>query len=231
MLEFFPCFLRSLADTYPIMKYINETPSFFNNGRPTGSGAHKLLQAYYPEIAGSILGGVSAWEALVANNTDLCLPLASRTRACFIHDHMEKYARDAFQGLKPDVVLSSEAGFLIVDFHGKIKMRFKKLSSDLHPCNVKTEQQRACDDQTLYAPPATLVTGGYRLDALGVFRDAHIVCWDGSELLWSLPLPDLPEMRQEIKLTPDSSPPQPVVAKKVSKTEKRASTGSVWRDA
>ncbi len=203
------------------MKSINETPLFFNNGRVTGRGAHELLQPYYPEIVGSIKSGISAWKALVANNTDLCLPLASRTRACFIHDHMEKYARDAFQGLEPDVILSSEAGFLIVDFHGRIKMRFKKLSADLHPCNVKTDQQRAYDDQTLYAPPATLVTSGYRLDALGIFRDTHIVCWDGSELLWSLPLTDLPEMQQGIEFTPDSSPPQPVVAKKVSKTEKR----------
>jgi len=205
----------------------NETALFFNDGRVTGSGAYELLKLYYPSIAGSINSSVFAWAALVANSPNLCLPLGSRTRACFIHDHMEKSAADAFRGLEPDVMLSSEAGFLIVDFHGKIKMRFKKLSNDLHPCSLKTDQQRAYDDQTLYAPPVTLVTSGYRLDALGVFRDSHIVCWAGSELLWSLCLPDVPEMQQGIEVTPDSSPPQPVVAKKVSKTEKRQSTRPV----
>ncbi len=103
-------------------------------------------------------------------------------------------------------------------------MRFKKLSEDLRPCNVKTNQQRAYDDQTLYAPPATLVTTGYRLDAVGIFRDAHVVCWAGPELLWSLRLPDLPEMQQPIETAPDILPPQPLVAKKVRKANRKRAT-------
>jgi hypothetical protein len=124
----------------------NETPLFFDDGRPTSNGAHEIFRPYYPKIVSSVNAGLRAWKMIAANSPELCLPLVSRTQACIIHDHMEKHARDVFGGLEPDIIISSEAGFLIVDFCGKIKMRFKKLSDDLHPYNVKTNQQRsACD--------------------------------------------------------------------------------------
>lgn len=205
----------------------NETALLFDDGRLTGNGAHELLGPHYLEIASCINAGVHAWKLMAANNPELCLPLVSRTQACIIHDHMEKRARDVFEGREPDIILSSEAGFLIVDFYGKIKMRFKKLSDDLHPYNIKTNQQRACEDQTLYAPPAALVTCGYRLDSFGLFRDAHIACWAGSTLLWSLRLPELDEGQQPIELAPGISPLQPIVAKKARKVEEKYSARSV----
>lgn len=201
-----------------IMKTKNiETKLLFDDGRLTGDGAHDLLKRYYPKIASCINAGLNACKALEETIPEIWLPLVSRTRACLIHDHMEKHAREVFAEMRPNVVLSLEAGFLIVDFHGKIKMRFKKLSDDLQPYSVKTHQQRAYDDQTLFAPPATLVTAGYRLDSAGVFRDAHVVCWAGSELRWSLRLPEISETAQPIEAIAGKGPREPVVVVKQAK--------------
>jgi hypothetical protein len=206
-----------------------ETKLLFEDGRLTGDGTLQLLNSYYPKIAGCINAGLNALKALEQANPEVCLGLVPRTRAGIIHDHMEEYARRIFSGMEPEVMLSSEVGFLIVDFQGKIKMRFKKLSGDLRPYNVKTNQQQAYDDQTLFATPATLVTAGYRLDSTGVLRDAHIVCWAGSELRWSLRLPVNSEGPQVIEaVSPEEGPPVPIVAtKKVSKAHRKRGTRSV----
>ena len=203
-----------------------ETNFLFDDGRLTGYGSLQLLNPYYPKISGCINAGTNALETLEQANPEECLCLVPRTRACLIHDHMEEYARRVFSGMEPDVMLNSEVGFLIVDFQGKIKMRFKKLSGDLRPYNVKTNQQQAYDDQTLFATPATLVTAGYRLDSTGVFRDAHIVCWAGSELRWSLRLPDISEGPSAVEaVSPKEGPPEPsVVTKKVSKAHRKRGT-------
>ena len=192
-----------------------ETKLLFD-GRLTSDGAYQLLKPHYPSILDCITIPWNTWEDLQAVAPDACLPLLPRTRAGIIHDHMEQQAMRRFAGSEPDVMLYSNAGFLIVDFSGKIKMRFKKLSSDLHPCNVKTNQQRAYDDQTLFAPPATLVTAGYRVDSAGMFRDAQIVCWSGSELRWFLPLRELGGL-QVIQAVPSREPREPIVsAKKIA---------------
>ena len=206
-----------------------ETKLLFEDGRLTGDGALQLLKPYFPKITGCINTGLDAFRSLDQTNPELCLCLVPRTRACIIHDHMEDYARKIFCGMEPDVMLGSEVGFLIVDFKGKIKMRFKKLSCDLRPYNVKTNQQQAYDDQTLFAPPATLVTAGYRLDSTGVFRDAQIVCWARSELRWSLPLPCVQEEPLVFEdVSHEEGPPVPIiVAKKDSKVHKKRGTRSV----
>lgn len=204
-----------------------ETKLLFDDGRLNGDGAHDLLKRYYPKIASCINAGLNAWKALEETIPEVCLPLVSRTQACIIHDHMENHAREVFGEMGPDIMVSSEAGFLIVDFLGEIKMRFKKLSDNLQPYNVKTNQQRAYGDQTLFAPPATLVTAGYRLDSTGIFRDAHIVCWSGSERLWSLRLPDIAETPQAIKALEGKGPLKPVVvAKQVKKAKRKHATWS-----
>ncbi|MCK4825310.1 hypothetical protein KA005_56710, partial [bacterium] len=136
---------------------------------------------------------------------------------------MVHHARKVFSGMDPDIMLISDKGFQIVDFYGIIKMRFKKLSNELRPYNVKTGQQVAYDDQTLYAAPATLVTAGYRLDSTGCFRDAHIVCWAGPDLLWNLRLPGPDDMQQTIELAPKITPPT-IIAKKKIQAEKKRST-------
>lgn len=192
-----------------------ETKLLFQDGRLTSDGAYQLLKPHYPPIFNCIASGLNAWQVLQQSAPEVCLPLLPRTRASLIHDNIEEYARRTFAGQEPDIMLHNDTGFLVIDFYGKIIMRFKKLSNALHPCNVKTDQQRAYDHQTLFSSAATLVTAGYRLDSIGMFRDAHIVCWNGHELLWSLRLPDLDVTTEQIDVVSSHGPPQPmVVAKK-----------------
>lgn len=198
------------------MRNINhDTSRLFELDLVTDEQAHQILQAYYVKIVGCINTAFAAANALREATPDKCTPLKSRTWASIIHDYMVSGARRVFADSGPDVLLSSEGGFLIIDFRGMIKMRFKKLRGNLHPCNVKTGQQRAYETQTLYAGGATLVTAGYRVDAAGLFRDAHVVCWSGPELRWSLRLPDIDEL--QLAGSPVAESPLPVTVVKCRK--------------
>lgn len=199
-----------------------ETGLLFKDALLTSEQADKLLQPYYPKVVGCIAAGIDGWRAFQKSAPKECVPLTSCTIAGIIHNHMVYHARKVFSELEPDIMLFSDAGFPIVDFYGKIKMRFKKLSNELHPYNVKTYQQQAYDYQTLFDAPATLVTAGYRLDSTGRFRDAHIVCWAGPELRWHLPLPDLTEMQQPTETATEIPPPGVVIKKKLKAHKKRA---------
>ena len=109
---------------------IMENKLLFTDGRLTVDGANQLLKPYYPLIMQCIVGGWNAWEELQQLAPKACSPLLPRTRAGVIHDNIEEKARRTFGDRKPDIMLYSNRGFLIIDFHGKIMMRFKKLSSD-----------------------------------------------------------------------------------------------------
>lgn len=202
----------------------SNTNHMFEPDLISAEAAHEILQPYYPKIVGCIHSAFAAANELRKAAPDICAPLESRTWATIINDLMVDNAKRAFAGLTPDIVLSLEAGFLIIDFHGRIKMRLKKLRDNLHPCNIKTGTQQAYEDQTLYDGPATLVTAGYRLDAAGLFRYAHIVCWSGPELRWSLRLPGPDEMQQPTKLISDVQPPAPTLVVKKLKQPKVSGT-------
>ncbi|MBL7152411.1 MAG: hypothetical protein ISS79_01745 [Phycisphaerae bacterium] len=202
----------------------NDTNPLFEPDLVTAEAAHQTLHPYYSKIVACPHVAFAAANTLRKAAPEICAPLESLTWANIIHNHMVDYAKRAFAGLAPDIILSSEAGFLIIDFHAMIKMRFKKLRDNLHPCNIKTGQQQAYEEQTLYDGAATLVTTGYRVDAAGLFRDAHIVCWSGSELRWSLRLPDPGEMQQPTTPIPDSPLPVPIVVGKKPKQNKRKRT-------
>lgn len=200
-----------------------ETGLLFKDALLPSEQAYKLLQPHYPKVVGCIAAGIDGWRAFQESAPEECVPLTTCTIAGIVHNHMVYHARKVFSGTEPDIMLFSDAGFPIVDFYGKIKMRFKKLSNELHPYNVKTYQQKAYGDQNLFDAPATLVTAGYRLDSTGRFRDAHIVCWAGPKLRWNLPLPDLTEMQQPTE--PATEIPLPgVVTKKKLKTDKKRAT-------
>ena len=191
-----------------------ETRKLFDDGLISGGEAQQILRPYLGHIGNCIGTGIRGWEAFQEALPTECVPLTSRTIAGIINDLMVDYARHVFSPMQPQVVTSDGAGFLVVDFLGRLKMRFKKLSRRLHPYNYATHQQRACEEQTLFGPAATFVTAGYRMTDLGEFQDAHIVCWNASELRWSIQLPDVLELRQRIPVTPEPDMPQPIVRAK-----------------
>jgi hypothetical protein len=194
----------------------NETGKLFDDGLVTAEPAYELLYPHYGRITACVAAGLEAWKELQEKSPEKCLPLTSCTVAGIIQNHMVQHARMVFSGMEPDVVMIGDSGFLIVDLFGRLKMRFKKLSERLHPYNVATYRQRACDNQTLFERGATLVTTGYRVTPLGVFKDAHIVCWSGSELRWSLPLPDVEGAAGVHAVSTGGGPSAPVLVPKRS---------------
>ena len=187
----------------------------FDDGLPTVEQAYDLLLPHLGRITGCLDAGFKAWDGLQERSPEECVPLTSCTIAGIIQNHMVRHARLVFRGLEPDVLLMEEAGFLVVDF-GQVKMRFKKLSTRLRPYNVQTNQQQACEDQTLFGVGATLVTAGYRLTPLGTFKDAHVVCWIGPELRWSFRLPDTGGTTEPVAVPMGEGPRAPVLVPKPS---------------
>jgi len=201
-----------------------ETGLLFKHALLTSEQAQKLLQPHYPKVVACIAAGINGWRAIQKSDPEKCVPLTSCTTACIVNNYMVHHARKVFSGMEPDIMLISDKGFQIVDFYGSIKMRFKKLSNELHPYSFKTYQQQAYDDQALFDAPATLVTAGYRLDLAGCFRDAHIVCWSGPELRWNLRLPNPTDTQQPIELVPEIAPPMATITRKKIKTDKKRAT-------
>ena len=205
------------------IKY-QETGLLFKDALLTSEQAQKLLKPHYPKVVACIAAGIYACRAIQESAPDKGVPLTSCTIATIVNNYMVHHARTVFSGMEPEIMLISNKGFQIVDFYGIIKMRLKKLSNSLHPYNFKTYQQQAYDDQTLFDTPATLVTAGYRLDSVGCFRDAHIVCWAGPELRWNIPLPNPTDMQKPIELAPEIAPPVAIITKKKIKTDKKRAT-------
>jgi len=194
------------------MTTTTDTPRLFDDGVMTGDDVKAVMQPYLVLARQCITASFEALERLRSQSFPECAPLTGRTIAGILHDHMVSEARKAFGGLEPDVMLNDDTGFLVVDFYGRVKMRFKRLSPHLHPYNVVTEQQEAYEHQTLFGPAATLVTAGYRLSEMGTFRDAHIVCWGASGRLWSFPLPPpAVEMPKVERLSNKGDLPEPIV--------------------
>jgi len=194
-----------------------ETRKLFDDGLISGGEAQQILQPYLGHMGSCVGAGIRAWESFQDALPAECVALTSCTIAGIVHNHMVEHARRMFSPLQPEVVTSGDAGFLVIDFLGRLKMRFKKLSRRLHPYNVATHQQRAYEEQTLFGGAATVVTAGYKMTEMGEFQDAHIVCWSASELRWSIQLPDVVELRQRIPVTPEPDMPQPIIrAKKLT---------------
>lgn len=185
----------------------------------SGEEARTLLEPHYPAISECIAAGWDAWQSVRQAAPNACLPLETRTWAGLVHDNIVAHAQRRFSGMGPGVVVSSACGFLTIDFHGKIILRFKKLRKNLRPSNVATGQQDDFRQQQLFSSVATKVTAGYRVDALGtIIRDIQIVCWLDSHLNWSLRMPDLcGDTGVAQPMSPDAPRKPLVVAKKSTK--------------
>jgi len=187
---------------------------FFKDGFRTGEEAYEILSPHFHDIIRCIHTPLDAVEELRQRESEFCQPVTSRSWASIVHDHMEDEAKRVFGSAGSGIAVYTNTGFVVVDFDERIFLRFKKLRRNLSPCNIETDQQRAFDSQTLFRGPVTLVTAGYRLDDVGVYKDAHIVCWAYGELLWSLRLPDSEQgKRSEITVPPTTDQPIVVVRK------------------
>jgi hypothetical protein len=174
----------------------------FKDGVLTIDEAHRVLSPNYKDIMRCINEGLYKTQELRQREPEYCAPLTSRTWANMVHDQIALAAQRIFARKGKEIVIYTEKGFLVVDFNGRIFLRFKKLHHNLLPCNIETEQQRSFDEQTLFGGPVTHVTAGYRLNEFGMYKDAHIVCIEYHKVLWSLRLPESEEQGKEIVSTP-----------------------------
>lgn len=190
----------------------------FKDGVLTIDEAHKILSPHYSDIMECINEGLNSTRELRQREPEFYSPLTPRSLASMIHDYIESAAKRVFERKGKEIAVYMGKGFLVVDFYGRVFLRFKKLRHNLMPCNIETEQQRAFDEQTLFEGPVTHVTAGYRLNDLGMYRDAHIVCWACGERLWSLPLPEIRKAKQREIITPAASDvvPRKSASRKVS---------------
>ena len=199
-----------------------DSERLFRDDVLTSEVAHQMLSPDYSNILTCIRKAVTSTEELRQREPDFCSALTSRSWANIVHDHMEMEANIIFNSsFRSDVFVYKKTDFLIVDFYEKIFLRFKKLDKNLSPCNIKTNQQRAFDDHTLFRGSATLVTAGYRLNELGLYKDSHIVCWDNETLLWSIRIPD-EEQGKLSKVTVPVEPIQPTIVIKRKVVAKEA---------
>lgn len=132
----------------------------FKDGVLTIDEAHKMLSPYYNDIMLCIHEGLRRTQGLKQRESEYCAPLTSRSLANMVHDQIEFVAKRVFARKDKEIAVFTENGFLVVDFYGRIFLRFKKLKRNLMPCNIETEQQRAFDEQMLFDGPATHLMQG-----------------------------------------------------------------------
>jgi hypothetical protein len=194
-----------------------ETTFLFPDGRRTSKEAHNILQPFYEKLVDCIRSGIQYWQELQRSKSDICASFTPRTIAGIINDGMQHRARQVFTGADKNIKVSSELGFLVIDFFGSIALRLKKLDSELRPRNLITIQQQQFADHLLF-DEVTNVTAGYRLDATGTeIRDMHIVCWEGKYLAWNLLLPDRSGEETVSGMPITTLPEKPIVIAKNAK--------------
>ena len=128
----------------------------------------------------------SAWRNYPRLYKDVLNVHTPRSKSSLIHDHMVHHARQAFEGNSKVRCFDTQRLFLL-NFHGKLLVRFKKLYEDKMPRNIPTQQTVLFSEQLELPqiPSATHLVVGYELDAeqLGL-QSISITCPNGKQTSW-----------------------------------------------
>ena len=122
-------------------------------------------------------------------------PISLRTQASLVHDFAAEHAEAIFAE-RPDVTTRRCQDLMVIDFDGRILVRFRKLSDGWSFSRNDTDQTRLWEAQMPLEgfPTATNLTAGYRLDDTGrVLESAALVCTLLRRYQWHI---DLPAMGQ-----------------------------------
>ena len=156
--------------------------------------AKKILESHLPILTNCIKVAWQQWERLDEKAPDLRFPLAARTRACFIYDHICYEVKHQFEGVS-GVSINDKPEFVLLNIENLILIRFKKLNSASQGSNIATIQQDNYNLQ-LELPgipnSAARITAGYLLDKIqATIKDIRIafpVDRRGKRVLWSFSL-------------------------------------------
>ncbi len=102
-----------------------------------------------------------------------------RSQASIIHDLMRDYATILLRPLKDVYIYEDINGLFIVEFHGKVQVRFKKLNSNMKFSNIPTQQTLDFYEQLELPgiPAAARLVVGYILDETQTqLRKVAITC-------------------------------------------------------
>ena len=151
--------------------------------------------------------------------------LTPRSRASVLYDFIAAEAIKAFLGAK-DIKVKKERGFLVLRFHDRVALRFKKFRSrNLSVSANKTGQTELFNSQMLEFPPGSLkpmthVVAGYLLDSLAMdIARLAITCTCDGMPLWA-PIDILPAPARSVTRLPAATQPAPKPT--VRSTRKRA---------
>lgn len=160
----------------------------------TRDEAVTVLKPYLDKLRECV---VLAWDDYITQYNDLRFPHTSRTRANIIHDLMCLHAKRQFAPIK-GVHIRETNGLFLVDFHGELQIRFKKLNRSMKSSNIPTQQTLHFFEQLELEgiPSATRLVIGYILDeAQTQIRTVVITCPKGQEIEWYLELEEPAETR------------------------------------
>jgi hypothetical protein len=149
--------------------------------------ARTALDSYLPKIYDCIH---LAWKDYLMYPDWARIDHSSTTRANIVHDHMIKRA------IKSIVDDSSVKHFEwsrhhIFVFEQRISLRLKKLSQELMPQNIQTEQVKNlnCHELVPGIEAAAHLVAGYTLNKLETeVEDVYLVCPNNKKIYWELKL-------------------------------------------
>jgi hypothetical protein len=152
--------------------------------------AQPILQVYHQDMVDVIQSGFSDWLKVREFSNTLdggSVNYKPRTKGGLIHDHIEKYVRNAF---------SDREGVLVDDFNGVFGMvlqdslfvRFKKMDSTFSVRNLYTTQHKKYMGQAqieCFPPAPTFLFAGYIPDRTwSAIKGIYVACWIGDTLEW-----------------------------------------------
>jgi hypothetical protein len=192
--------------------------------------AKRILEPHLSTLTNCIKTAWQQWEGFDQEAPDLRFPLAPRTRACFIYDHICHEIKHQFEG-KSGVTIDDKLGFLFLNIENLLLMRFKKLNTASQASNIPTIQQDIYNLQ-LELPgipnSAARISAGYLLDKIQAtikdIRVAFPVGRRGRKVLWSFSIlgTRLEAVQPEMEF---GEPAKPKVRAKGVVQEKRKTSG------
>jgi len=176
------------------------------------------LEPHLPALDGCFRRAWERWLKWLKTLEGSPGDVTARSRASVLYDFIVAEAVKAF--LKAEGIrVRKERGFLVLRFHDRVALRFKKFrSKTLRVSANKTKQSELFSGQMLEYPsgslaPMTHVVAGYLLDglALDIARLA-VICTCDDKPLWA-PIEILPAKAAAPKTLPGAAEaaPKPVV--------------------
>jgi len=175
----------------------------------------RILQPHLGQIYDAIKGAWYTYGELYDHSRHVH---SLRTRANIVYDHMAFNAREAFVN-ESDVKIMDINGLFLLNFAGRVLLRFKKLNEDKMPSNLPTLQTIEWFEQLSLPsmPEAIRVVAGYELNSLQTdIKAVYVTCTAGPRKKWyfELTAPQMAEVVDISGIAKPSTPTKRVSAKK-----------------